>query len=202
MGIFRQLPAGFGETRSGGLSNDMSRNTSIELSRLRTSYPAVSRFLTEEQRPPSPSNINELFPQSTSFGEDTILDNIHPRWKRNLFALLERPTSSPSAFLVYAMTTGLIIVSALITVLETVPAFHSISNRVWFGIETSLVALFTVEYISRCIAWSNTWTSLFKWIFCQSSPILPGTCAQHALLRNIFSILWDYRRTFGPAILH
>ncbi|KXN84036.1 Potassium voltage-gated channel subfamily B member 2 [Leucoagaricus sp. SymC.cos] len=143
----------------------MSRNTSIELTNLRSNYPEASRFLTEEYQPPSPTNVNELFPQSTSFGEDVVVDGIHPLWKRNLFALLERPTSSPSAFLVYAVTTGLIIVSALITILETVPAFHSISNRVWFGIETSLVALFTVEYVSRCVAWSNTWTSVFKWIF-------------------------------------
>lgn len=128
---------------------------------------AYSRFLVEEYRPPSPSNINDMFPQSTSFGEDVVLDNIQPLWKRSLFALLERPTSSPPAFLVYAMTTALIIVSALITVLETVPAFHSISARVWFGIETSLVALFTVEYLARCLAWSNTWKSLCKWTFCQ-----------------------------------
>ncbi|KAF5348601.1 hypothetical protein D9756_009695 [Leucocoprinus leucothites] len=143
----------------------MSRNTSIELSQLRTAYPNASRFLTEDYNPPSPTAVNDLFPHSTSFGEDVVLDGIHPPWKRDLFALLERPTSSPAAFLVYAMTTGLIILSALITVLETVPAFHSISNRVWFGIETSLVALFTVEYVSRCVAWSNTWGSLFKWIF-------------------------------------
>jgi len=136
---------------------------SIELEEL-----AYSRFLVEDYRSPSPTNINDVFPQSTSFSEDVVLDSIQPLWKRSLFALLERPTSSPSAFLVYAMTTVLIIVSALITVLETVPAFHSISGRVWFGIETSLVALFTVEYLARCLAWSNTWKSLCKWVFCQS----------------------------------
>jgi len=142
----------------------MSRNTSIELEQLCT----ASRFLVEESQSPSPTNINDIFPQSTSFGEDIVVDSIHPLWKRSLFALLERPTFSPSAFLVYAMTTALIVVSALITVLETVPAFHSISSRVWFGIETSLVALFTVEYLARCVAWSHTWWSLLKWIFCQS----------------------------------
>ncbi|KAF9442299.1 voltage-gated potassium channel [Macrolepiota fuliginosa MF-IS2] len=143
----------------------MSRTTSIELTRLRTNYPEISRFLTEEYRPPSPSNVNELFPQSTAFEEDALLESIHPKWKRSFFALLERPTSSHAAFLVYAVITGLIVTSALITVLETVSVFHSISNRVWFGIETSLVVLFTVEYISRCVAWSYTWTSLIKWIF-------------------------------------
>ncbi|KAL9711439.1 hypothetical protein Ac2012v2_005984 [Leucoagaricus gongylophorus] len=139
----------------------MSRNTSIELEQLCT----ASRFLVEESQSPSPTNINDIFPQSTSFGEDIVVDSIHPLWKRSLFTLLERPTFSPSAFLIYAMTTALIVVSALITVLETVPAFHSISSRVWFGIETSLVALFTVEYLARCVAWSHTWWSLLKWTF-------------------------------------
>ncbi|KAF4618008.1 hypothetical protein D9613_012848 [Agrocybe pediades] len=46
-----------------------------------------------------------------------------------------------------------------------VPAVHSVSMRVWFGIETSVVALFTVEYISRCLAWSSTWSMLFSWMF-------------------------------------
>lgn len=157
---------------------------------------AYSRFLVEEYRPPSPTNINDVFPQSTSFGEDVVLDNIQPLWKRSLFALLERPTSSPPAFLVYAMTTALIIVSALITVLETVPAFHSISARVWFSIETSLVALFTVEYLARCLAWSNTWKSLCKWTFCQF--FLTG---QVQILTSP-SILWDYRCPFSHPLLH
>lgn len=165
---YRQFPPKLDVPWVVGVDGLMSRNSSIELNRLRANYPEVSRFLTEEYRPPSPSNVHELFPQSTSFAEDALLESIHPPWKRSLFALLERPTSSPSAFLVHAMSTGLIVTSALITVLETVPVFHSISTRVWFGIETSFVALFTVEYVSRCIASSYTWTSLFKWIFCQS----------------------------------
>jgi hypothetical protein len=47
-----------------------------------------------------------------------------------------------------------------------VPAFHSIPGSVWFGLETSLVALFTIEYVSRCFAWSATWMSLLTWVFC------------------------------------
>jgi hypothetical protein len=64
-------------------------------------------------------------------------------------------------------STFLIVLSAIITVLETVPAVHSISNSIWFGLETSIVALFTMEYGARCVAWSNTWSSLFYWMFCE-----------------------------------
>ncbi|OBZ68882.1 Potassium voltage-gated channel subfamily B member 1 [Grifola frondosa] len=77
--------------------------------------------------------------------------------------LLEQPTSSQSAFLIHVVTTSLIIISAVVTVLETVPAFHSISGSIWFGLETALVALFTVEYIARCIAHTSSWRGFLKW---------------------------------------
>lgn len=93
--------------------------------------------------------------------------DIHPRWKRDLYLLLEHPTSSPSAFLVHVATTALIIISAAVTVLETIPSSHAVSGSVWFGLETSLVALFTVEYIARVIAHSNTWTSFARWFLCE-----------------------------------
>ncbi|EGN93868.1 hypothetical protein SERLA73DRAFT_188986 [Serpula lacrymans var. lacrymans S7.3] len=132
----------------------------IPLSRLRS--PVLSRFLTEEDQPESPQGLDDVFPHSASF--DDSPDAIKTPWKRSLYELLELPTSSPSAFLVHVASTFLIVFSALVTVLETVPSFHSISPRVWFGFETSLVALFTVEYVARCIAWSSTWWGLVKWV--------------------------------------
>jgi hypothetical protein len=86
--------------------------------------------------------------------------------------LLESPTSSSSAFLVHFASTSLIIFSAIVTILETVPSFHSISPRVWFGLETSLVLLFTVEYSARSVAWSSSWISLAKWMFCACNIII------------------------------
>ncbi|KAJ7940321.1 hypothetical protein B0H13DRAFT_1937566 [Mycena leptocephala] len=123
-----------------------------------------ARFLTEEPtRPHSPQDLPEIFHFSPSRDEATLAA-IHPEWRRNLFALLEQPASSDSAFLVHILVTTLVVLSAIVTVLETVPAFHSIRTSVWFGLETSLVALFTVEYIARCLAWSGTWRSLLGWV--------------------------------------
>ncbi|KAF8342408.1 hypothetical protein F5887DRAFT_975123 [Amanita rubescens] len=139
----------------------MATAINIEMARMRHQEP--SHFLSEDQTPPSPGdNRIDPIPTSASFKED--LASIRPAWKRNLNALLEHPTSSPSAFIIHMFTTFLILLSALVTVLETVPAFHSIPTRIWFGLETSLVALFTVEYIARCLAWSSTWLSLLKWM--------------------------------------
>ncbi|KAJ7074164.1 hypothetical protein C8F01DRAFT_1099454 [Mycena amicta] len=80
--------------------------------------------------------------------DETTPTDIQPRWRRNLFALLELPASSPSAFLVHVLMTALIF-----------------KTSVWFGLETSLVAMFTMEYIARCLAWSGTWMSLVRWMF-------------------------------------
>lgn len=59
--------------------------------------------------------------------------SIHPQWKRELFELLENPSATTSSFLVHVISTSLIVASALVTVCETIPAFHAISSRVWFG---------------------------------------------------------------------
>ncbi|PFH49492.1 hypothetical protein AMATHDRAFT_63056 [Amanita thiersii Skay4041] len=132
------------------------------MSRMR--HQESSHFLCEGS-PSSPAlheDISEITHPAASY--ESALADVHPLWKRNLHALLEHPTSSPSAFVIHMFTTFMILLSAVVTVLETVPAFHSISTRVWFGLETSLVALFTIEYIARCIAWSSTWMSLLKWV--------------------------------------
>ncbi|KIY46000.1 voltage-gated potassium channel [Fistulina hepatica ATCC 64428] len=139
-------------------------STSIELTRIPQPLDSP-RFLTEDRLPPQLDDVNDvdIFPHDQSADEE-VFTSIQEPWRRELYALLELPTSSSAAFVLHIFITFLIVFSALVTVLETIPAFHLISNRVWFGLETSLVALFTVEYIGRCVA-RPTWISLFKWIF-------------------------------------
>ncbi|KAG9048633.1 hypothetical protein FS837_012342 [Tulasnella sp. UAMH 9824] len=92
-----------------------------------------------------------------------VQQRIFTPWKRTLFRLFESPTSSSSAFVIHVTSTGLIVFSAFITILETLPAFHATPSYVWFGIETSLVVLFTMEYIGRFLAHSESWSELLKW---------------------------------------
>ncbi|KAG9308899.1 hypothetical protein JVU11DRAFT_11359 [Chiua virens] len=128
--------------------------------------PSVAiQFLTERSRPRprSPENVEDIFPTPATLEEGP--DPVKSPRKHAIFELLERPTSSSSAFLVHFVSTSLIVFSAVVTILETVPSFHSISPRVWFGMETSLVLLFTVEYSARLFAWSSSWMTLVKWIF-------------------------------------
>ncbi len=152
--------------------------STIELNRIRRPPPlAAVRFFTEEQPPTSPE---DLFQQSQSYEDDQLL-GIQPPWRRELFQLLEQATSSGTAFFLHIFLTFLIVFSALVTIMETVPAVHSISTRVWFGVETTVVVLFTMEYIARCLAWSSTWTSLFYWVICESISLISRTVS-HKLL--------------------
>ncbi|KAH7097555.1 voltage-gated potassium channel [Auriculariales sp. MPI-PUGE-AT-0066] len=84
-------------------------------------------------------------------------------WQHTLHRLLEAPNSSPSAFVIHLAMTALIVFSAIITTLETLPMFHARGERVWFGIETSVVAIFTVEYVARVCAWATSWNSFIGW---------------------------------------
>jgi potassium voltage-gated channel Shal-related subfamily D member 2 len=64
---------------------------------------------------------------------------------------------------------ALIIFSALVTVLETrtIPSMLCLlPGGIWFGLETSLVALFTVEYVARCAVTRYSWSGLFGWASC------------------------------------
>jgi hypothetical protein len=96
---------------------------------------------------------------------------ITPAWRLHLYNLLERPNSSAAAVLVHVLVTVLIVFSALVTILETVPgALHSLPGGLWFGLETSLVALFTVEYVARCAATSYSWSIFLGWVGCAFPP--------------------------------
>lgn len=161
----------------------MASQPAIELANL-----ASSRFLTEDPSSPLFFRFDPDFtrnPTQNNHHRDTnrhaqeaLWAKISPPWRRNLYCLMEAPTSSPGAFLVHIFITFLILVSALVTILETIPTFHTAASfnsaigigKVWFGLETSLVVLFSVEYVARCIAWSGLGMGgqgLAGWVFCK-----------------------------------
>ncbi|KAF8320345.1 voltage-gated potassium channel [Clavulina sp. PMI_390] len=84
---------------------------------------------------------------------------------RTLYDLLEDPTSSQSAFAIHVFTTSLIIISAIITILETLPPFARAPSGLWFGLETALVVCFTVEFACRAYAHSASWSEFWRWLW-------------------------------------
>ena len=109
----------------------MATAINIEMTGIR--HPEPSHFLNEDQGPLSPgNNRNDVIPSSASYKHE--LSNIRPAWNQNLNALLEDANSSSSAFIIHMLSTFLILLSALVTVLETVPAFHSYMDGLsWRG---------------------------------------------------------------------
>ncbi|KAH9933176.1 voltage-gated potassium channel [Epithele typhae] len=130
---------------------------SIPLSRL--SSTVASPLITSRGSPSDEEYQNDLPYDNLDDAQQTA-----PTWKKDLYMLLEKPTSSQAAFLVHIFTTSLIVISAVVTVLETVPAFHSISGSLWFGLETTLVVLFTIEYTARCVAHWTSWNRFLGWV--------------------------------------
>ena len=137
----------------------------------RVAQPSTSESTdVEEDLHQQQIELQSFFPHTTtSFDPNDYslnVDNIHPVWKRHLHELMEHPNSSQAAILLHILITFLILFSAGVTILETIPFFHYTSPGVWFGIETGLVALFTVEYIARTVAWSGSYKTLFRWVVC------------------------------------
>lgn len=83
-----------------------------------------------------------------------------------LYSLLEEPNSSQAAFTIHLMVNALISLSALLTILETLPFFHHVSTAVWFGLETTIIVCFTFEYVARAIAWSESYATFWNWFSC------------------------------------
>ncbi|KAL0093837.1 hypothetical protein F4703DRAFT_1831888 [Phycomyces blakesleeanus] len=84
-------------------------------------------------------------------------NEINNPMKRSLYLLLEDPSSSNAAFWTNVVVSVLIVFSAVTTTIETIPAFRSAeSNRVWFNVESAMVALFSLEYILRIFAHSDS----------------------------------------------
>ncbi|KAG0238803.1 hypothetical protein BGW41_008014 [Actinomortierella wolfii] len=86
-------------------------------------------------------------------------------FKRKLFLLLEDPSSSKAAFAINVWVSFAIVLSAVITTIETIPSFRSTDTVVWFGFETVMVAFFTVEFIARIICHSDSIKQLKRFLF-------------------------------------
>ncbi|KAI8384994.1 uncharacterized protein BYT42DRAFT_564314 [Radiomyces spectabilis] len=112
---------------------------------------------------PSTSDLDE--PRPSAYTETEIKSDL----KHQMYLLLEEPSSSRSAFWTNVIVSFLIVFSAVTTTIETIPAFRSVkSNQVWFNLESTMVALFTLEYLMRMFAHSDSLAMLKKFFL---SPI-------------------------------
>ena len=73
----------------------------------------------------------------------------HPGWRAKLHDLLNRPSSSPSARLLHVAVLGVILLSTLFFVLESLPTVAEWGG--WGPIDGLVAILFTVEYVARLV---------------------------------------------------
>ncbi|BEI85381.1 hypothetical protein CcaverHIS002_0507820 [Cutaneotrichosporon cavernicola] len=100
-------------------------------------------------------------------GEDhfAVAAAMRSAWKRKLYLLMEEPGSGREAFFVHIAVTGAIFFSVVLTTFSTLPTFHTnpISVRVLFGFDTTIVLLFTAEYLARSFAHADSWAQYYRW---------------------------------------
>ncbi|KAG0026770.1 hypothetical protein BGZ81_006106 [Podila clonocystis] len=104
---------------------------------------------------------NEEDPHTRSNSQANAIRN---PFKRKLFLLLEDPSSSNAAFALNVWVSFAIVLSAVITTIETIPSFRSTDSIIWFDFETVMVAFFTIEFIFRVIAHSDSVKQLKKFL--------------------------------------
>ncbi|KAI8353353.1 hypothetical protein BD560DRAFT_375802 [Blakeslea trispora] len=119
-------------------------------------WASVANFVVHPPQPRSSTHIEVDDPPPNA-------PEISNDMKRKLYFLLEEPASSAGAFWINMFVTFLIVFSAVTTTIETIPSFRSAkSNRVWFHLESTMVALFTLEYLLRMFAHSDSFRMLKK----------------------------------------
>jgi hypothetical protein len=142
----------------------LRNRTTVTLAPISASKPTIIRqtdlFLTEDPATsPFPPTSKDEIVDIPDFGEILGLTSENPAdnyslarsfrasWKRRLFLLMEEPGSSREAFVVHVASTGTIVASALLTMLSTLPSFHTDpkSTKALFGLDTMIVVLFTIE---------------------------------------------------------
>ncbi|KAG9293361.1 hypothetical protein G9A89_007607 [Geosiphon pyriformis] len=110
-----------------------------------------------------PSELRELDDDTDNrAANNTEANSMRNDWKRDLFLLLEDPSSSRAAFYVNVFVSFTIVLSAVLTTIETIPTFRSTSSAVWFNFETTIVVIFTIEYIFRVVAHSDSSKQLMR----------------------------------------
>ncbi|KAJ2358378.1 hypothetical protein IWW50_001095 [Coemansia erecta] len=83
--------------------------------------------------------------------------SIRSKWKRELFLLFEDPSSGPSAFIMNVFVTFMIIFSAVLTTVETMPSLRKGNTHMWLAFELVIMVVFTVEFVLRFLGHTDTW---------------------------------------------
>ncbi|KAI9293892.1 voltage-gated potassium channel [Neoconidiobolus thromboides FSU 785] len=85
-------------------------------------------------------------------------------WKRDLYLIMEDPSSSNLALIFNLSLAALIIFSVLLTTIETIPSIRELKWSIWFVLELLVMLLFTIELALRVVAHSHTTKQLLEFL--------------------------------------
>jgi len=131
------------------LSKQQGRSSSSSVVDDKISFDAFARVLyafSIQQREVKNEHFYAVFPDS-SFTSETMTGLL--RVRRDIWLLLEDPSSSISARIVSAVIVLTILFSTFSFCLETLPFFHNKSGAIFEGIETICILIFTLEFLLR-----------------------------------------------------
>ncbi|CAG8623543.1 3632_t:CDS:10 [Paraglomus brasilianum] len=111
-----------------------------------------------------PEELREPDDDNDRAANNTEANSMRTNWKKELFLLLEDPSSSRPAFSVNVFVSFSIVLSAVLTTIETIPSFRATESSVWFSFETTIVLIFSIEYLLRLIAHSDSAKQLLKFV--------------------------------------
>ncbi|KAI0243767.1 hypothetical protein L0F63_000641 [Massospora cicadina] len=85
-------------------------------------------------------------------------------WKRELYLVMEDPSSSRMALAFNLVLAGVILFSVVLTTIETIPAVLVLQWTIWSRLELVTVALFTIELALRTAAHSGSFDHLMSFL--------------------------------------
>ncbi|KAJ1963644.1 hypothetical protein IWQ62_003152 [Dispira parvispora] len=86
-------------------------------------------------------------------------------WKRELFLLMEDPSSGAWAFVINVCICLLIVACAVIAVVETIPSLLVSNSNLWFNLESVFVGIFTLEFATRLVAHTDNRRQFLRFAF-------------------------------------
>ncbi|KAJ2714586.1 hypothetical protein H4R19_001648 [Coemansia spiralis] len=168
-GLSTALYPGAGKDRDGGSSAEKTPGAAIEQAAAAAVAAVTPPLANDEQWYREQINyVRNQVEQMENSGvqRDQEAKSIRSAWRRRLFLLFEDPSSSQTAFIINVFVSFMIILSAVLTTVETIPALRKGHAVLWLALELTTVVIFTVEFVLRFLGHTDTWRQ--AWAHCKS----------------------------------
>lgn len=149
-----------GNQDQGSGKDSMEKKTNMTISMERSNVNvAPSSFY-----PHTTLNNHEFYENRNDHG-GTDNNDIISKLKNKSRNLLYNPISSKSGHYFSIFLASMIILSSVMVIIETLPRFYMQRNSIIFFLETMIIILFTLEFLLRCFANSDSRRQFIRFLF-------------------------------------